>query len=230
MAAMSGDTYRVVVTREDGRWLADVPSLEGAHTYARSLPTLDQAVREVVVLAADLPDEAMPSLVLDYDYHTGDASLDATAREVRQLRREPTNSPLLLPLALAGPPPSWLPGDCQCAMSPPCSASVPSASPSSRPGQAELPRLLQLHQDRRATSVQLATVTREQPRGLVIPVVAGQRISETNSYSWSPWKTSATGRRAPARAGMAVRPATTMSIPSTAAASHHAGGWLALPA
>ena len=86
MAAMSGDTYRVVVTREDGHWLADVPSLEGAH--ARSLPTLDQAVREVVVLAADLPDEAMPSLVLDYEYHTGDARLDATAREVRQLRRE----------------------------------------------------------------------------------------------------------------------------------------------
>jgi DNA-binding CsgD family transcriptional regulator len=85
---MSADTYRVVVTREDGRWLADVPSLEGAHTHARSLPTLDQAVREVVVLAADLPDEAMPSLVLDYEYHTGDASLDATAREVRQLRRE----------------------------------------------------------------------------------------------------------------------------------------------
>ena len=65
MAAMSGDTYCVVVTREDGHWLADVPSLEGAHTFARSLPTLDQAVREVVVLAADLPDEAMPVLVLD---------------------------------------------------------------------------------------------------------------------------------------------------------------------
>jgi len=88
MAAMSGDTYRVVVTREDGQWLADVPSLEGAHTYARSLPTLDQAVREVVVLAADLPDEVMPVLVLDYEYHTGDASLDVTAQEVRQLRRE----------------------------------------------------------------------------------------------------------------------------------------------
>lgn len=88
MAAMSGDAYRVVVTRADGHWLADVPSLEGAHTYARSLPTLDQAVREVVVLAADLPDEAMPGLVLDYEYHTGDPSLDATAREVRQLRRD----------------------------------------------------------------------------------------------------------------------------------------------
>jgi DNA-binding CsgD family transcriptional regulator len=88
MAAMNGDTYRVVVTREDGHWLADVPSLEGAHTYARSLPALDQAVREVVVLAADLPDEAMSGVALEYEYHTGDARLDATAREVRQLRRQ----------------------------------------------------------------------------------------------------------------------------------------------
>jgi len=41
-----------------------------------------------VVLAADLPDEAMPGLVLEYDYHTGDEDLDATALEVRQLRRQ----------------------------------------------------------------------------------------------------------------------------------------------
>jgi hypothetical protein len=81
---MSEGAYRVVVTREDGHWLADVPGLQGAHTYARSLPALDQAVREVVVLAADLPDEAIPGLTLDYDYHTGDADLDATALEVRR--------------------------------------------------------------------------------------------------------------------------------------------------
>jgi DNA-binding NarL/FixJ family response regulator len=85
---VSGHGYRVVVTREDGRWLADVPGLPGAHTYARSLPSLDQAVREAVVLAAGVPDEAMPDLVLDYDYHTGDPDLDATALEVRRLRRQ----------------------------------------------------------------------------------------------------------------------------------------------
>ncbi len=85
---MNGDTYRVIITRDDGHWLADVPSLHGAHTYARSLAALDQAVREVVVLAADLPDEAMPGLVLEFEYHTGDTSLDATTREVRQLRRQ----------------------------------------------------------------------------------------------------------------------------------------------
>jgi DNA-directed RNA polymerase specialized sigma24 family protein len=80
--------YGVVVTREDGHWLADVPELAGAHTNARSLPVLDQAVREVIVLAADLPDEAMPGLVLDYSYDTGDPDLDATALEVRRLRRQ----------------------------------------------------------------------------------------------------------------------------------------------
>jgi hypothetical protein len=88
MVAMNRRAFRVVVTREDGQGLANVPELQGAHTYARSLPSLDQAVREVVVVAADLPDEAMPELVLDYDYHTGDPQLDATALEVRRLRRQ----------------------------------------------------------------------------------------------------------------------------------------------
>jgi hypothetical protein len=88
MAAVSDHSYRVIVTREGSQWLADVPELQGAHTYARNLPTLDQAVREVIVLAADLPDEVMPELVIDYDYHTGDPELDTTAVEVRRLRRQ----------------------------------------------------------------------------------------------------------------------------------------------
>jgi hypothetical protein len=40
---MSEHAYQVTVSREDGQWLADVPELQGAHTYARSLPTLDQS-------------------------------------------------------------------------------------------------------------------------------------------------------------------------------------------
>ncbi len=85
---MSEQAYEVVVSREDGHWLADVPGLQGAHTYARSLPALDLAVREVIVLAADLPDAAMPGLRLDFLYHTGDPELDSTALEVRRLRRQ----------------------------------------------------------------------------------------------------------------------------------------------
>ncbi len=84
---MSGP-YRVVVTYEDGLWLADIPDLAGAHTYARTLPALDRYIREVVVLADDLPDNAMPGLRLAYEYHTGDSELDSRAASVRQMRVE----------------------------------------------------------------------------------------------------------------------------------------------
>lgn len=80
-------SYRVVVTREGGAWLAEVPELEGAHTWARNLPTLDEAVREVIVLAADLPDEAMPDLDLVYEYRTGDSVIDKITTELRRERR-----------------------------------------------------------------------------------------------------------------------------------------------
>ncbi|HEV8555966.1 MAG TPA: hypothetical protein VGR06_06145 [Actinophytocola sp.] len=85
---MSEHVYRVVVTRENGAWLADVPELAGAHTYARTLPALDRAVREVVVMAVDRPDEDMPLLRLAYDYRTGDPEVDVTAAEVRTLREQ----------------------------------------------------------------------------------------------------------------------------------------------
>lgn len=80
--------YRVIVTREDGAWLAEVPELEGAHTYARTLPALDRAVREVVVMADDRPDKDMPALRLAYDYRTGDPAIDVTAAEIRTLREQ----------------------------------------------------------------------------------------------------------------------------------------------
>lgn len=72
---MRDTAYRVVVTREDGAWLADVPDLEGAHTFAPSLPGLDRGVREAIALAAALPDEAMPSPQLRYGFRT-DSDVD----------------------------------------------------------------------------------------------------------------------------------------------------------
>lgn len=81
-------TYRVVVTREGDSWLADVPELSGAHTFARTLPTLDRAVREVIVLAADLPDEAMNEFALSWEYRTGDTALDEQTVQLRNLRAE----------------------------------------------------------------------------------------------------------------------------------------------
>ncbi|MFG2046034.1 hypothetical protein ACGFIW_01220 [Micromonospora sp. NPDC048935] len=83
---MSEHAYRVVVTREAGAWLADVPELDGTHTYARNLPGLDQAVREVIALTEDLPNGAEATLRLAYEYHTGDKQLDEAAAELRALR------------------------------------------------------------------------------------------------------------------------------------------------
>jgi hypothetical protein len=85
---MTEQAYRVVVTREDDMWLADLPELAGAHTFARTLPALDKMVREVVVLAADLPDDAMDGLDLDWEFHTGDRALDRETAEIRALRSE----------------------------------------------------------------------------------------------------------------------------------------------
>lgn len=79
-------TYRVVVTREGGQWLADVEGVPGAHTYARALPTLLRYVREMIVLGEDLPDDAADNLALELDVHTGDVDVDELAAHVRLLR------------------------------------------------------------------------------------------------------------------------------------------------
>lgn len=78
-------TYHVHVTREGDRWLADVPGLEGSQTYASSLTALDQNVREVIVLGADLPDDAMAGLALAWTYDIGD-QLVTRANELRTAR------------------------------------------------------------------------------------------------------------------------------------------------
>ncbi|HVQ92655.1 MAG TPA: type II toxin-antitoxin system HicB family antitoxin [Mycobacteriales bacterium] len=79
-------TYRVVVTAEGDNWLADVPELAGAHTYARTLTTLDRHIREVIVLAADLPEGSAAGLRLELEFHTGDVLLDDSAARLRDLR------------------------------------------------------------------------------------------------------------------------------------------------
>lgn len=83
--------YRVMVRRdpEDARfWLADVDGLPGAHASSRSLATLDRYVRDVIVLAANLPDEADQDLGLEWVYHTGDQEVDAEAERLRRRRAE----------------------------------------------------------------------------------------------------------------------------------------------
>jgi predicted RNase H-like HicB family nuclease len=76
--------YRVNVTRERDAWLADVPDVPGAHTFARSLSALQRSVREVIVLMTDRPDDALDDFDLDVRYEIGDSSAAvAAARRAR---------------------------------------------------------------------------------------------------------------------------------------------------
>lgn len=68
-------SYTVYVTREDGHWQASVEGLPGGHTYARTLTALDRDVREVIVLMADLPDDAMSGLDISYRYDVADTAV-----------------------------------------------------------------------------------------------------------------------------------------------------------
>ncbi len=125
--AASSVPYRVVITREDGHWLAEVPSLKGAHTFARSLPALDQAVREVVVLAADLPDEAIRGLALEPEHTLATPAWTVRPKRFASHVGRLTRSLPRLPPVLARLPLSWLHEVCRSAMSPPCSALAPRA-------------------------------------------------------------------------------------------------------
>jgi hypothetical protein len=85
-------TYHVVVTHENGAWLADVPALAGTHTFARNIPSLQKAVRELIALVEDLPDGAEDHLDVDYEYRIGIPEVEAETRQLRadreRIRRE----------------------------------------------------------------------------------------------------------------------------------------------
>lgn len=77
--------YEAVVTREGDSWLADVPEIPGAHTFARSLAGLYNSIREVIILMADLPDTASVEFRMRYD--VADEAV-TVAREVASERDE----------------------------------------------------------------------------------------------------------------------------------------------
>jgi hypothetical protein len=73
-------TYRVLVVREHGGWLADVPDAHGAFTESDDLAGLDTYCREVVTLAEGLSESAMPDLDFEWVLAVTDADLaDAVA-------------------------------------------------------------------------------------------------------------------------------------------------------
>jgi hypothetical protein len=82
------DVYRVNVTRERGVWLADVPDVPGAHTFARSLSALQRSVREVVVLMTDRAGDALDAFDLDVHYDIGDCSTAVPAARRARAKAE----------------------------------------------------------------------------------------------------------------------------------------------
>lgn len=77
--------YLVEVTREGGTWLAVIPELEGGHTFADTLASLDHSVREVISLIEDLPDGVDHTLVLNYRFvDVPPADLEAERERLRQ--------------------------------------------------------------------------------------------------------------------------------------------------
>lgn len=82
--------YTARVTREGDNWLAEVSGLPGAHAFARTLTALRSELADAVILAADLPDDAVPDLRLVVDEDAVDPDL-IRAREALELanrRRE----------------------------------------------------------------------------------------------------------------------------------------------
>jgi len=71
-------SYEVIVTREDGAWLADVPAVAGAHTFARTLTGLRRSVREVIIVMDDLPDD--DAVALSFRFDVDDETVAAAAR------------------------------------------------------------------------------------------------------------------------------------------------------
>lgn len=81
------ETYCVIVTREEGWWLASVESITGTVTEARTLASLDSRAREIIALAEDLPVGAERDLRVTWDFRTGDADVDTLAASLRAERR-----------------------------------------------------------------------------------------------------------------------------------------------
>lgn len=76
--------YEVDITREDGQWLADVPAVPGAHTFARSIPSLLASVREVIILMDDLDDDADVKTIEFYKLDDAELQLAAELATRRQ--------------------------------------------------------------------------------------------------------------------------------------------------
>ncbi len=79
--------YQVIAVRERGRWVARIGHLPHVLSRAHTLRRLDAYVRDVIGLALGCPATASRDLAVDYDFRTGDATLDRLVRAARAARR-----------------------------------------------------------------------------------------------------------------------------------------------
>ena len=89
---MRDTVYKVVITKERNDWLADIPQLQGVHTFAHSLSSLERNIREAIALAEDLPEGAEEEILLDWHFPPDFSELEEALalaverRRIAQLR------------------------------------------------------------------------------------------------------------------------------------------------
>lgn len=76
--------FVVRITREGQSWLADVPTVPGAATFAGNLIALELAVREVLSLLLDIEDES----VFEFEFEFSDVGEEMLAAVELGKRRE----------------------------------------------------------------------------------------------------------------------------------------------
>lgn len=69
-------------------WAAEVPGMQGAHSCAKSLSSLDPAIREAIAGALDLPRGAEPELKLVWEYRVDSGEVDELAHHAHDLREQ----------------------------------------------------------------------------------------------------------------------------------------------
>lgn len=90
MKAWRERTFEVVAEwdPEARAWAAEVPGVMGAHSWAKSLSSLDGAIREAIAGALDLPRGAEPDLQLAWDYRVDSGEVDELAHHAHDLREQ----------------------------------------------------------------------------------------------------------------------------------------------
>ena len=86
--------YHAEVLFDGHAWTASVTNADGAHTYSRTLRGLEHEIREAIVAAEDLPDDA--AIEIDYDWQNTDDEIRGAVRIGEERKRLDDERRLLL--------------------------------------------------------------------------------------------------------------------------------------